>query len=152
MRIILSVFAVLAVLSAGFGATAKPIDKAMVFPFAVKFQWASTHYLINAMQVSCRISDSEGNMVGRGSVETRLDPAFLSRRGTMEAVMPAVLMEGADPEEGLTCSCRARFDTRSPFFRSGTSRFGQLPWMFARPYRLASTSCAPLPARSEEAS
>lgn len=152
MRIILSVFAVVAALSSGFGASAKPLDKAMTFPFAVKFQWASSHYLINAMQVSCRISDSQGNTVGRGSVETRLDPAFLSRRGTMEAVMPAVLLEGADPEEGLTCSCRARFDTRSPFFRSGTGRFGQLPWMFARPHRLAAMSCAPLPMQSEKTS
>lgn len=127
------------------GANAKPVEKATAIPLAVKLEWASSHYRINALRLDCRINDADGNRVGRGSFDTRLDPAFLSRRGQVEAIMPAVVYKGTDTEEKLTCSCRARFDTRSPFFRSGTSRFGQIPWMFARPYRFAAATCAPVP-------
>ncbi|WP_416896622.1 MAG: hypothetical protein ACMVY4_13915 [Minwuia sp.] len=139
-----------AVVAAAGAASAKPYKKATNVPFAVKLEWASQHQLINALQLSCRISDHEGRMVGRGVFETRLDPAFLSRRGAVEAVMPAVVQEGADPELGFKCSCRARFDTRSIFFRSGVGDFGQLPWMFARPRSFAETSCAPLPMTPKE--
>jgi hypothetical protein len=127
------------------GASADPVEKATAIPLAVKLEWASTRFVINALRLDCRISDADGNRVGRGSFDTRLDPAFLSRRGMVEAIMPAVVYKGTDTAADLTCSCRARFDTRSPFFRSGTSRFGQLPWMFARPYRFAAASCAPVP-------
>ncbi|WP_417516440.1 hypothetical protein [Minwuia sp.] len=146
--------ATLALVAVGLttGAHATPVEKATALPFAVKLEWASSRYVINALRLDCRIHDAAGNRVGRGSFQTRLDPAFLSRRGTVEAVLPAVVYKGTDPDAGLTCSCRARFDTRSPFFRSGTSRFGQLPWMFARPYRFAESSCEPVPASVQKSS
>lgn len=134
------------------GAQAEPVKKATAIPLAIKLEWASSHYRINALRLDCRISDADGNRVGRGSFNTRLDPAFLSRRGMVEAIMPAVVYKGTDTEADLTCSCRARFDTRSRFFRSGTSRFGQIPWMFARPYRFAEASCAPVPAAETKSS
>ena len=149
----LAILTVMAVLAAFAGsAMAKPYKKATNVPFAVKLEWASHHHLINAVQLSCRISDHKGDMVGRGVFEARIDPAFLSRRGTVDAVMPAVVQEGADPDEGFTCSCQARFDTRSIFFRSGRGDFGRLPWMFARPRSFAETSCAPLPVAPGESS
>jgi len=133
-------------------AHAKPVDKATALPFAVQLEWASSHSLINAIQLDCRIHDGKGHGVGRGTWETQIDPVFLSRRGTIRTVLPAVVHEGTDPEAGLKCDCRARFDTRSPFFRrhAGSDRFGRLPWMFARPIRFAETSCKPLPTRAEE--
>lgn len=152
MRSLSVVLATMFIVSASSVVNAAPVDKATALPLAIKLEWASARYVINALRLDCRISDAEGNGVGRGSFETRLDPAFLSRRGTVEAVMPAVVYKGTDTETDLTCSCRARFDTRSPFFRSGTSRFGQLPWMFARPYRFANASCAPLPKAKSESS
>jgi len=152
MRIVKLLPIVLAGASVPAVALAEPVTKATAIPLAIKLEWASSHQLINALRLDCRVSDPDGNRVGRGSFETRLDPAFLSRRGNVEAVMPAVVYKGTDIDADLTCSCRARFDTRSIFFRSGTSRFGQLPWMFARPYRFADASCKPVPAAETKSS
>lgn len=152
MRILTAACAALLVSTVSGAATAEPVKKATAIPLAVKMEWASSRFVINALRLDCRISDPDGNRVGRGSFDTRLDPAFLSRRGTVETIMPAVVYKGTDTDAALTCSCRARFDTRSPFFRSGTSRFGQLPWMFARPYRFAEASCAPVPSATTKSS
>jgi hypothetical protein len=152
MRVLFTACAAIFVSSITTAALAEPVAKATAIPLAVKMEWASSRFVINAIRLDCRISDQDGNGVGRGSFDTRLDPAFLSRRGTVEAIMPAVVYKGTDTDTDLTCSCRARFDTRSPFFRSGSSRFGQLPWMFARPYRFAETSCAPVPSAGTKSS
>jgi hypothetical protein len=135
-------------------AHAEPVSRATAIPLAIKMEWASSRLLINAVRLDCRIHDPSGKGVGRGSFETRIDPVFLSRRGSVKAVMGAVIYKGTDPDEGLTCSCRARLDTRHPFFirNSGGDNFGQRPWMFARPYRFAETSCAPLETRPEATS
>lgn len=152
MRILSAALAASFALLATTVVSAEPLTKATAIPLAVKLEWASSRLVINALRLDCRISDADGNRVGRGSFNTRLDPAFLSRRGKVETILPAVVYKGTDTDADLTCSCRARFDTRSPFFRSGTSRFGQIPWMFARPYRFADTACSPVPAAKQESS
>ncbi len=154
MRFVAFFAAMIVACLATFPAVATPVDKAPALPLAVELEWASSHRLVNAIRLDCRIHDGNGKGVGRGSYETRIFPEFLSRRGTLKAVMPAVVYKGTDPEDGLKCDCRARFDMRSPFFTrgSGSDCFGSLPWMFARPIRFAQASCAPVPAPDEKTS
>lgn len=129
-------------------AAAKPVEKATSIPLAVKLDWQTFGQRVNGVHLDCGIYDADGQRVGRGSMSGRIDPAFLSARGTVDTVMPAVIAEGADPEAGLNCVCQARFDTRSIFFRSGNDDFGQRPLMFYRPMHRAKAICAPAEAAS----
>ncbi|MDF1720730.1 MAG: hypothetical protein P1U65_08650 [Minwuia sp.] len=128
---------------AGTTAMAKPLDKATAFPLAVHLDYRAHALNINAMRLDCRVFADDGEAVGRGVAEWRFDPAYAYRRNSVDAVIPVILFKGAEPDGAKTCSCTARFDARSIFFRSGTDRFGQRPWMFARSHRFADQSCSP---------
>lgn len=143
-RTIMIAAAAAIVLAGAEAAAAEPADAATgAIPLKVMLDWQSFGQRVNGVHLDCRVFDADGERIGRGTMDGRVDPAFLSRRGRVETVMPAVLMEGADPAAGLTCSCRARFDTRSIFYRSGSDDFGRRPFMFYRPLHRARTQCEP---------
>lgn len=122
---------------------AKPLEKATAFPLAVHLDYRAHALNINAMRLDCRVFADDGTQVGRGTAEWRFDPAFVYRRNAVDAVIPVTLYRGSDPVGAKTCSCTARFDARSIFFRSGRDDFGQRPWMFARSHRFSEQSCSP---------
>ncbi len=124
-------------------AMAKPLEKATAFPLAIHLDYRAHALNINAMRLDCRVFSDDGAQVGRGTAEWRFDPAYLHRRNSVDAVIPVTLYSGSDPDTASNCSCTARFDARSIFFRSGQDDFGQRPWMFARSHRFAAQSCRP---------
>lgn len=143
-RTLMTFLALLGSLSLMIGvAQARPLEKATALPLAIHLDYRAHALNINAMRLDCRVFAANGEQVGRGTAEWRFDPAYLHRRHSVDAVMPVTLYRGAEPEAEHTCSCTARFDARSIFFRSGKDDFGQRPWMFARAYRFAQQSCKP---------
>lgn len=144
MRTVLSA-AVLSLVMAGgiHAAQAEPVEKATALPLAVTLDWEAFGQRAGAVHLDCRIFDASGNPVGRGSAAGELDPAYLTSRGAVDTTMPAVVYAGTDPDGGLNCSCRARFDTRSIFHRSGADDFGRRPFMFYRPMHRVKTTCEP---------
>jgi len=128
---------------AAAGAHAKPLEKATAFPLAIHLDYRSHALNINAMRLDCRVFAASGDEVGRGTAEWRFDPAYLYRRHSVDAVIPVTLYRGVEPEGEHNCTCTARFDARSIFFRSGADDFGQRPWLLARSHRFAPQGCTP---------
>ena len=143
-RTLMTFLALLGTLALATGAaSAKPLEKATAFPLAIHLDYRSHALNINAMRLDCRVFAANGDQVGRGTAEWRFDPAYLYRRNAVDAVMPVTLYRGTEPDAQHSCTCTARFDARSIFFRSGRDDFGQRPWMFARSHRFAPQSCKP---------
>lgn len=142
MRRLLTLVAVVLLAGAVEGAAARTLDKATTFELPVKLSYQALAQNLNAVRLDCKVFEN-GKRVGRGTGWWRLDPAYLNRRGEIDGTLPVILVEGTETETPKTCSCEARFDTRSIFFRSGQSDFGQLPWMLGRRIALAEQSCRP---------
>jgi hypothetical protein len=151
-RTAVTAIAAVIALAGGAASAAEPADGVRTIPLEVKLDWQSFDQRVNGVHLDCRIFDGQGERVGHGTRAGRIDPAFLSRRGRVETTMTGFVVMETAPAADLTCSCEARFDTRSIFFRSGDDDFGRRPFMFYRPLHRARTQCEPAMAQRRDES